>query len=91
MTTSTSRAPHTPDFTPATIPFHGNVTAWASACLWRGFGDQILEETMQNTAKRFQKEGLRNKVDREHVRKCLYAEFKKRGWSHDRLALMGWT
>lgn len=90
MSTSTPRAPHTPDFTPTTIPFHGDVTAWASACLWRGYGDLLLEETMQNTAKRYQEKGIRREVERDQVRKCLCAAFKKIGWSHDRLVQMGW-
>lgn len=90
MSTSTPRAPHTPDFTPTTIPFHGDVTAWASACLWRGYGDLLLEETMQNTAKRYQENGIRSKVNRAHIRKALYDAFKKRGWDHDQLVQMGW-
>ncbi len=90
MSTSTPRAPYTPDFTLATIPFHGDMTAWASACLWRGYGDRLLEEAMQNTAKRYQEEGIRSEVDLACMRNALYDAFKKRGWNHDRLVQMGW-
>lgn len=81
----------TPDFTPATIPFTGDMTAWSTACLWRGYGDLILETTVENTKRSLREMNVRVQVDRVRLRRRLYQAFLKRGWTHDRLAMMGFV
>lgn len=80
----------TPDFTPATIPFSGDAIAWCLDCVWRGYGDAIVEETLARTHAALKQKGITpGRTSQERMRKELYRAFAEHGWDEAKLLRMG--
>lgn len=81
-----------PDFTPATLPFTGDAIAWCLDCVWRGYGDALVEATLARTHEALKKKGITaNPTTPETMRKHLYGAFAERGWDEAKLIRMGFV
>lgn len=78
-------------FEKPTIPFNGDIIEWANRCLWRGYGDCLIEQTVANMAARYRESRIKDGVNRREVRLALLSSFRKAGWDEETLKMMGWA